>query len=130
MTDLAEHSRQLIEQYTDSDRVDCPLRDALEAIADDKWKIVVILRLGRQGEMKFGEILRAMPGIRTKALTKSLRALEKTRLVDREVILGVPTRVSYRLTDRAHLAIPILLQLQNWLVSTEVPEAGNRTALA
>ncbi len=111
----------MFEQYTKYGPQDCPIRTALESVAENKWKLVVFLELARRGELKFGELLRAVPGIRTKALTKSLRSLERSALLHREVILGVPTRVGYRLTDRAQLAVPILLQLQHWLLAEERP---------
>jgi DNA-binding HxlR family transcriptional regulator len=130
MTDLAQRSRAMFERYTRYGPDDCPIRSALELVAEDKWKLVVLLELARHGERKFGELRRAIPGIRTKALTKSLRALEKGGLLDREVILGIPTRVSYRLTERAHLAIPILLQLQEWLVATAAHSGAGEAASA
>ena len=79
----------------------CPVRSALSMLAEDKWRLVVLFELAASGERKFGELLRAVGGVRTKALTKSLRALEANNLVHREVIVGTPTRVSYRLTDSA-----------------------------
>jgi DNA-binding HxlR family transcriptional regulator len=103
----------------------CPVRSALSMLAEDKWRLVVLFELAASGELKFGELLRAVGGVRTKALTKSLRALEANNLVDREVIVGTPTRVSYRLTDSALKVIPILLQLKDWVQT--LPAEPSRT---
>ncbi len=92
----------------------CPIRSAIDAIGDDKWKLTVFLEIARTGVLRFRAMLRAIPMIRTKALSKALRALEEDGLVDRRSYDELPLRVEYRLTARAAALIPILLQLQEW----------------
>ena len=98
----------------------CPIRAALDAIGHDKWKLVVFLEVARTGVLRFRQLLRAVPKIRTKALTKALRALENDGLVDRRVYEGSQPRVEYRLTPRAAALVPILLQLQDWHGATHL----------
>jgi DNA-binding HxlR family transcriptional regulator len=121
---LAARAKALTEKHPGHGTADCPIRQAVLLFAEDKWRLIVFLELARSGEMQFGEIRRAVSGIRPKALTKALRALEDSALLCREVRDGVPTRVAYRLTERANLAVPILVELSDWLFGyvQEAPE--------
>lgn len=100
------------------------IRDALLMLAEDKWRPLVFLELARRGEMNFGQIRRSISGVRPKGLTKALRALEDSHLVDREVCFGSITRVAYRLTSRAHQAVPLLLQLSDCLLGDADDRSG------
>lgn len=104
----------------------CPTQAALDLIAKDKWRLVVLLQLSRRGKMQFGEIGRAIPGIRSKALAQSLRALVNGQLLDRHILPGTPTRVSYALTERARAAVAILGSLQNWFIESAEPVLPQR----
>jgi len=63
----------------------------------DKWSMQVVMSLSA-GPMRFNELRRAIDGISQRMLTRTLRALERDGLVDREVTPSVPPRVDYSLT--------------------------------
>ncbi len=65
----------------------------------DKWTMVILELLAEQGELRFTQIGRGVPGISQKMLTQTLRQMERDGLVVRTVHAVVPPRVDYRLTD-------------------------------
>ncbi len=55
-----------------------------------------------------------MPGITNTMLTKSLRELEASDLVKREVFDTIPPKVEYSLTDSGKNLLPALNELYKW----------------
>lgn len=96
-------------------RLSCPVNRAVAALAD-KWKIVLILALARR-TWRFGELLTAIDGIAPKVLVRQLRSLEEDGLVARKAYAEVPPRVEYRLTETGLSLLPILIDLQKWVVA-------------
>jgi DNA-binding HxlR family transcriptional regulator len=74
----------------------CPSRLLLEQIAD-KWSVLILAAL-EKGPMRFNMIKRSLEGITQKALTQSLRRLERNGIVARRVIPISPLAVEYRIT--------------------------------
>src|SRR5919204_6088598 len=75
----------------------CPTRQVLDRIGD-RWTVLVVLTLlGRT--LRFTELRREIRGVTPKALTATLRALERDGLVERRVYAEVPPRVEYTLTE-------------------------------
>jgi DNA-binding HxlR family transcriptional regulator len=68
----------------------------------DKWTMLVLEELTEQGEMRFTQLSRAVPGISQKMLTQTLRQMERDGLVHRTVHPVVPPKVEYRLTALGH----------------------------
>ncbi|WP_116126481.1 winged helix-turn-helix transcriptional regulator [Lewinella sp. IMCC34183] len=97
--------------FTDAEQ--CPVRNVLDRFGD-KWSTLILLLLGTEGTLRFGEIHRAIGSISQKMLTVSLKKLEADGLVHRKVYPEVPPRVEYRLTDRAESLLPLLQQLVEW----------------
>jgi DNA-binding HxlR family transcriptional regulator len=84
----------------------------LDLIAD-KWSILVLSAL-REGVHRNGALLRRIGGISQKALTRTLRDLERSGLVDRADFHEVPPRVSYSLTPLGESLFPLLGALCTW----------------
>ena len=76
---------------------DCPCRLLLDQIAD-KWSILIIAAL-KGGPLRFNMVKRSLEGITQKALTQSLRRLERNGIVARRVIPASPLAVEYRITE-------------------------------
>jgi DNA-binding HxlR family transcriptional regulator len=76
----------------------------LDLIAD-KWSILVLSAV-HHGVHRNGELLRRIGGISQKALTRTLRELERNGLVRRTDHLEVPPRVDYSLTDTGGKSVP------------------------
>lgn len=72
------------------------IRVILEQISD-KWSILIIGALCR-GPMRFNALKRELNGVTQKALTQTLRRLERLGLVERHVISGSPVSVEYSVT--------------------------------
>ncbi|MGW0433252.1 winged helix-turn-helix transcriptional regulator [Micromonospora sp. NPDC003197] len=77
-----------------------------------------LLYLLCQGEARFGELARAIPGISRRILTERLRQLADAGLVDRHDDAG---RVTYALTERAAGLRGALAQIHAW-ASTAPPD--------
>ena len=78
-----------------------------------KWKMVVFYSIN-MGINRFGSIMKAVPDISKRMLTKELRELELDGLVSREVFAEVPPRVEYTLTEKGKSLTPILQELEKW----------------
>jgi DNA-binding HxlR family transcriptional regulator len=75
---------------------DCPSRLLLDQIAD-KWSVLVLAVL-RGGPLRFNTIKRRIEGVTQKALTQTLRRLERNGIVARRVISSSPVAVEYEIT--------------------------------
>lgn len=78
-----------------------------------KWKGLVLGNLNN-GTMRYSELQKAIPKITQKMLTKTLRDLEKHKLITRKVYPVVPPKVEYTMTDEGKTLIPILESIQEW----------------
>lgn len=90
----------------------CPLEACVEVIGG-KWKGVILYHL-LGGTKRFNELLRLMPGVTQRMLTRQLRELEADMIVDRMVYAEVPPKVEYSLTDFGTTLVPVLEVLHGW----------------
>lgn len=77
----------------------CPM-EALLRLITGRWTIYILWVLSDQGQLRFGELRRAVPGISTRVLTERLRMLEHAGVVWREQAQTIPPAVTYGLTER------------------------------
>lgn len=66
------------------------------------------------GSMRTGQLERALPGISKKMLTQTLREVECSGLVHREVFHVVPPKVEYSLTPLGETFVEPLRALYEW----------------
>lgn len=78
--------------------------DELLTTRNSKWTLIVVLHL-RHETMRFSELQRDIGNISQKALTASLRALERDGFVSRTSYATIPPRVDYALTELGHEAL-------------------------
>jgi len=90
----------------------CPVEATLEVIGG-KWKGVILHHLLSE-TIRFNELLRLMPKITQKMLTKQLRELEADNLVSRKVYPEVPPKVEYSMTEYGKTLAPVIHSLQTW----------------
>ena len=64
--------------------------------------------------MRFNEIRKLMSDCSQKMLSQTLKNLEQSHLVHREVYPEVPPRVEYSLTDTGRSLMPVLTDLIAW----------------
>ena len=111
------------------------------ALIDSKWSVDVIVLLAR-GIRRHGRLLDNIPGISKKALTATLRRLERHGLVARRVHAEIPVRIEYVLTPLGWELTEPLMTLYEWALEHESAldaaapdearsgQVGGRTALA
>jgi DNA-binding HxlR family transcriptional regulator len=85
---------------------------ALEVL-HGKWKVPLVVIMAR-GVRRHGRLLDCMPGASKKAMTDTLRALERDGLVVRRVFAEVPVRVEYSLTPLGWSMTEPLVALAVW----------------
>lgn len=90
----------------------CPMEACVEVIGG-KWKGVILFHL-LGGTRRFNELMRRMPAVTQRMLTRQLRELEADGIVARKVHAEVPPRVEYSLTEFGWTLEPVLRTLQGW----------------
>lgn len=98
-----------------SDLENCPVRTVLDRFGD-KWSTLIIMVLGEQGTLRFGELHKLIPDISQKMLTVSLRTLQADGLVKRKVYPQVPPKVEYSLTEIGESLLPHIDGLAKWAI--------------
>ena len=91
---------------------DCPARLAVEIIAD-KWAVVVLYGLAGKPR-RYGELAKLIGGISSKVLTQTLRRLQGSGLVTRQVYAEAPPKVEYELTELGRTLIGPIQMLAQW----------------
>lgn len=95
-------------------------RDACQGLAHviacigDKWAVMIVGHLSEKPNMRFNELLRAIPAVSHRMLTLTLRNLEREGLVTRTAFATVPPRVEYALTELGNTLTGPLSQLAAW----------------
>jgi DNA-binding HxlR family transcriptional regulator len=87
-------------------------------LIDSKWSVDVIVLLAR-GIRRHGRLLDNIPGISKKALTATLRRLERHGLVARRVHAEIPVRIEYALTPLGWELTAPLMTLYEWALEHE-----------
>jgi DNA-binding HxlR family transcriptional regulator len=90
----------------------CHLPQTLKIIGG-KWKLVILWHLSNS-IMRFSELEKAIPGLTQKMPSKSLKELEKNRLISRKVYPVIPPKVEYSITSRGRSLGKILKGLDDW----------------
>ena len=93
----------------------CPIRNILSRVGD-KWTMLVLYTLERNGTMRFNDLYRGIPDISQKMLTATLKTLTEDGLISRTLYPGVPPKVEYSLTKRGNSLLPHLDSLIGWAI--------------
>ena len=96
-------------------REDCAPRRVLELFAT-KWTSMVLhtLHARHGGVARTGVLQRSLPGISKKMLTQTVRDLEASGLLSRDVQSTLPPMVEYRLTDLGQRFVEPIELLYGW----------------
>ncbi|WP_127580469.1 winged helix-turn-helix transcriptional regulator [Paenibacillus koleovorans] len=78
-----------------------------------KWSFMVIAQLS-DGPQRFNALRRNVKVVKTQSLTDTLRHLEETGVVRREVFPTVPITVEYSLTDKGHDFRKVITEMDQW----------------
>ena len=93
----------------------CPIRQIISRFGD-KWSMLVLysLNTSETGILRFNELRRQMSDCSQKMLSQTLKNLEQSNLIHREVYPEVPPRVEYSLTDVGKSLMPVITSLIDW----------------
>ena len=93
----------------------CPIRNVISRFGD-KWSMLVLysLHTSETGVLRFNELRRHMTDCSQKMLSQTLKNLEQSHLVHREVYPEVPPRVEYSLTETGKSLMPAIIALIEW----------------
>lgn len=86
--------------------------DAMDVLSG-KWKIRVITALCFN-KKRYSDLLRNIPGISGKMLSRELKEMEVNKLVKRTLLPTQPIMVEYELTPYAQKLMPVIQSLAEW----------------
>lgn len=90
----------------------CPARMVLERLAD-KWALLIVGLL-RIGPLRFNQLRREIEGVSQKALSQTLKKLERDGLLSRKAFPTVPVTVEYALTPLGKTLSEAVEPLARW----------------
>lgn len=88
------------------------LQDTLYVIGG-KWTVPVINSICN-GNKRFKEIERSLPGISKRMLSTVLKELEMNGIIRRKVHPTTPVLIEYDKTDYCHSFAPIIIEMIKW----------------
>lgn len=77
---------------------DCKRINEVLARVGDRWSVLVVIALAREGTLRFNELKRSL-GISQRMLSLTLKELERDGLVQRTYHPTIPPKVEYTLTE-------------------------------
>ncbi|WP_067618648.1 winged helix-turn-helix transcriptional regulator [Alicyclobacillus acidiphilus] len=92
---------------------ECLVSSTLDIISG-KWKMVILFHLMSEPNLRFTELMRRIPGITQRVLTKQLRELEQDDIIARTIYPEIPPRVEYAMTEYGQTLRPILEMMHHW----------------
>ena len=88
------------------------LQDTIYVIGG-KWRLPIINSICN-GNKRFRDIQRSIPGITTRMLSRELKEMELNKLITRTVYADIPVSVEYESTDYCKTFGPIILAMIDW----------------
>ena len=88
------------------------LQDTIYVIGG-KWRLPIINSICN-GNKRFREIERSIPGITTRTLSRDLKEMELNQLITRTVTDTLPAIVEYSPTDYCYSFADIILEMIQW----------------
>jgi DNA-binding HxlR family transcriptional regulator len=74
----------------------------------------ILICLGNNERLRFGELRRAIPRVSERVLARQLDELERDGVIARTAYPEVPPRVEYQLTPFGSSLCPLLKQIWKW----------------
>jgi len=90
----------------------CPIARFLGTL-DGPWATLIVREL-LTGPKRFGELRQALSGISPKTLSARLKKLAHTGVLTRRDHGGVPSQITYELTEAGHQLAPVLYEMAKW----------------
>src|SRR5580698_7447500 len=97
----------------------CPVA-AVQKVISGKYKLRIVWDL-KDGPRRYNEIrsgllqgMSGSPEIAPRVLSRELKALTESGLIDRKDFGVVPPKVEYRLTRRGRTFVPVVAAIKDW----------------
>lgn len=103
----------MVRQEVPDSIADSPICRTLE-VFQGKWNAWVLYALRENGETRFGELRRLIPGISNTMLSSTLKDLGARGLVMRKQVEGIPPCVLYSLTEKANALRDVFIAMNEW----------------
>jgi DNA-binding HxlR family transcriptional regulator len=105
---------------------DCAARSFFDQVAN-KWSVMILTILAER-PTRFNAFMRRLEGITHKALTQSLRRLERNGLISRKVLATSPVAVEYAITDLGRTLQVPFGAVYDWAINhlDDIEEAQRR----
>lgn len=87
--------------------VNCPIEASL-GLLGKKWSLLVLRDIAMRKKERFNELMRTLPGISPRILSRRLRELESNGLLSRTAEKNSPETVRWSITEKGWDALPIL----------------------
>jgi DNA-binding HxlR family transcriptional regulator len=85
----------------------CPIEASL-GLLGKKWTLLVLRDVAMRKKERFNELMKALPGLSPRILSRRLRELESHGLLSRTVERNSPETIRWRVTEKGWDALPIL----------------------
>lgn len=79
----------------------------------EKWTLLILVQLC-QGPLRFNALRRCVGDVTPKALAQTLRRLERSGLISRQIVPGSPPGVEYSGTELGFALAPAIRALVQW----------------
>jgi DNA-binding HxlR family transcriptional regulator len=106
----------------------CPIVATIKLLRN-QWNMIAVRYL-HDKPMKFNQLKRAMGGVSSKTLSRTLKHLTKEGLVQRRVLETAPISVEYHLTERGMELSETLFGMKKWGRKWLLPQAISTATLA
>jgi DNA-binding HxlR family transcriptional regulator len=110
--ELLELSKEVISNPRNQKEEIQALQDTIYVIGG-KWKLPIINSICN-GNKRFREIERSIPGITTRMLSRELKDMEANQLIRRTVTPTTPVMVEYTSTEYCYSFANIILAMISW----------------
>lgn len=108
--------QQLEVQKEEEKRVsllECPLQQIIAKVTK-KWSLLVLNQIGTHERIRYNELFNELSGISPKSLADTLKELQNTNLILREIKEGAPPKVEYSLTKEGGALRQSIIPLLRW----------------
>jgi len=78
-----------------------------------KWKPILLFHISK-GTNRFNKLFATIEGINRQMLSKQLKSLEKSGIVERTLYAEIPPRVEYTLTPIGKSLLPVIQAMNRW----------------
>ncbi len=87
--------------------VSCPIEASL-GLFGKKWTLLILRDIAMRKKERYSELVKSLPGISPRILSRRLHELEESGLVSRSSTKGPPEVVRWKITEKGWDSLPIL----------------------